>query len=109
MDPNLRSTLRALVLELRHELEGCYYSRDDWHAGDLEDRLAEIGIRKDRSLPAEEFKLAPEDRNARRIIDAFIESRIEAGVRREDAIREFLRSAAYSWTNRLLALRCMEA
>jgi hypothetical protein len=109
MDANHRSTLRVLVLEIRHELEGFYDSRDDWHAGDLERRLAEIGVRKDRSLPAGELKLVPEDRDARRVIDAFIESRIEAGEKRESAFTEFVRAAAYSWTNRLLALRCMEA
>src|SRR5579875_58938 len=109
MDPNLRSTLRALVLEIRHELEGFYDSRDQWHAGDLERRLAEIGVRKDRSLPAAELKLSPEDGIARNVIDAFIESRIEAGESREGAFAEFVRVCAYSWANRLLALRCMEA
>jgi hypothetical protein len=109
MDANLRSVLRALVLEIRHELEGFYDSRGEWHAGDLERRLAEIGVRRDRSLPAGELKLSPEDRKARDTIDAFIESRIEAGEKRDGAFAEFVRVCAYSWANRLLALRCMEA
>jgi hypothetical protein len=109
MEANLRSTLKALVLELRHVLEGYYDSQGDWHAGDLERRLAEIGVRAERSAPPGELKLSPEDRKARRVIDAFVENRIEAGEKREAAFGEFVRNAAYSWANRLLALRCMEA
>jgi hypothetical protein len=109
MDADLRSTLKALVLELRHELEGQLGAQGTWQPGDLERRLAAIGVRPDRSVPANELKLTPEDANARRVIDAFIDSRIEAGQKRGDAFREFARNSAYSWGNRLLALRCMEA
>lgn len=109
MDASLRSTLKALVLDLRHELEGRHDAQGKWQAGDLERRLAAIGVRPDRSVPANELKMTPEDADARRVIDAFIVSRIEAGQKREDAFREFVRNSAYSWANRLLALRCMEA
>jgi len=43
------------------------------------------------------------------VVDAFIQNRVEAGRAREAAIAEFVREAAYTWANRLLALRCMEA
>lgn len=109
MDSALRGTLKALVLELRHVLEGYYDARGDWQAGDLERRLAEIGVSAERSVAPSELKLSPEDREARRAIDAFIDSRIEAGEKRGDALGEFVRNTAYSWANRLLALRCMEA
>jgi hypothetical protein len=109
MDSALRGTLKALVLELRHVLEGYYDARSDWQAGDMERRLAEIGVRADRSMPPGELKLSPKDREARRAINAFIDSRLEAGEKRGDAVGEFARNAAYSWANRLLALRCMEA
>jgi hypothetical protein len=109
VDANLRSRLKALVLELRHELEGQDDAQGRWQPGDLERRLAAIGVRADRSVPAEELKLTPDDANARRIIDAFIASRIEAGEKRDDAFGEFVRNSAYSWANRLVALRCMEA
>ena len=79
MDANLRSTLKALVLDLRHELEGQHDAQGKWQPGDLERRLAAIGVRADRFVPASEMKLSTEDRDARRIVDAFIGSRLEAG------------------------------
>ena len=92
MDP--KATQKAIVLGLRHELEG-----------DLERRLASIGLRRERSpVPVDELPhLPPEDVEARRVVDAFLASRGDA------AIRDFVREAAYTWANRLLALRCLEA
>lgn len=89
-----KATLKAIVLELRRELES-----------DLERRLAAIGVRPGRKpVPVDELPhLAPEDVKARRVIDAFLASRGDG------AIRDFVREAAYTWANRLLALRCMEA
>ena len=68
-------------------------------------------MRRDRApVPVDELPhLSPEDREARRVVDAFLQSRAEAGQSREAAIAEFVREAAYTWANRLLALRCMEA
>ena len=110
MEPSLKSCLRALVLEIRHLLEGSYDNAGGWNSGELEKRLASIGVTRDRSVPADELAgVPPEDREARRVIDAFIESRAEAKVGRADAVAEFIQDAAYSWANRLLALRCMEA
>ncbi|HXG33318.1 MAG TPA: DNA methyltransferase [Bryobacteraceae bacterium] len=87
-------TLRALVLELRHELEA-----------DLERRLASIGVRRERPpVPVDELPhLCREDVEARHVVDAFLKSRGQA------AIQDFIREAAYTWANRLLALRCLEA
>ena len=48
MQPNLRKTLRALSLELRHILEGRYDGQGDWQPGDLEPRLNELGIWRER-------------------------------------------------------------
>src|SRR5208337_3736194 len=110
MDAALKGCLRALVLEVRHELEGHYDSKDKWQAGDLERRLAAIGVRKDRApVPVDELQLSPEDREARRVVEAFLQSRAEAGFNRAAAIEDFVRESAYTWANRLLALRCMEA
>jgi hypothetical protein len=110
VEPSLKSCLRALVLEIRHLLEGSYDNAGGWKPGDLEKRLASIGVTRDRSVPADELaQVPPEDREARRVIDAFIESRAEADVGRADAVGEFIQEAAYTWANRLLALRCMEA
>ena len=108
---DLKSTLRALTLELRRELEGKYDVQGIWQPGDLERRLAAIGVRRPRPpVPVDELPhLSADDREARRVVDAFLQSRAEAGQGREAAITEFVREAAYSWANRLLALRCMEA
>ncbi len=109
MDPSLKSCLKALVLEIRHELEGRYNDQGQWQPGDLERRLASIGVNRERSVPADELPLPPEDGEARKVVNAFLQSRAEAGVKRGDAVAEFVSESAYTWANRLLALRCMEA
>jgi SAM-dependent methyltransferase len=108
---DVKGTLKTLTLDFRRELEGKYDAQGTWQAGDLERRLAAIGVRRDRaSVPIDELPhLASEDREARRVVDAFLESRAESGQSREAAFAEFVRDAAYTWANRLLALRCMEA
>ena len=111
MDADLKKILKAVVLEMRHELEGYYDNAGKWHPGDLETRLAEIGVRKDRaSVPVDELgRLIDEDIRARKIVDAFIDVREQAGVDRAEAVAEYIRGSAYTWANRLVALRCMEA
>ncbi len=111
MEANLKACLKAIVLELRRLLEGYYDAQGNWQAGDLERRLAAIGVRRDRTpVPVDELPhLSREDRDARRVLDAFLRSRVEAGLHRGEAIGEFVAKSAYTWANRLLALRCMEA
>lgn len=111
MDADLKKILKAVVLEMRHELEGYYDNAGKWHPGDLETRLAEIGVRKDRaSVPVDELgRLIDEDVHARKIVDAFIAVREQSGVDRAEAVAEYIRESAYTWANRLVALRCMEA
>ena len=108
---DVKGTLKAITLELRRALEGRYDARGTWQSGDLERRLAAMGVRPDRApVPVDELShLLPEDKSTRRVVDAFLENRREAGQSREVAIAEFVRDAAYTWANRLLALRCMEA
>jgi SAM-dependent methyltransferase len=104
-----KSALRAVALELRHELEGRYVD-GDWKAGDLERRLGEIGVWRNRSHPADEITYRlPEDRQARTVVDALIATRTTAGMTLEAAVVAIVRESAYTWANRLLALRCMEA
>lgn len=111
METNLKGCLKAIVLALRRLLEGYYDAQGEWQPGDLERRLAAIGVRRDRPpVPVHELPhLSREDRDARRVVDAFLKSRAEAGLDRGEAIREFVAKSAYTWANRLLALRCMEA
>lgn len=111
MESNLKKILRALSLELRHILEGYYDDHGKWHPGDLERRLNEMGIWRDRpAKPIGELPhLTAEDKTARKIINAYITFREEAGVSRHDAVAEFVRESAYTWANRLFVLRCMES
>jgi hypothetical protein len=111
MDANLKRILKALSLELRHLLEGEYDATGQWHGGDLERRLNALGVWRDRDpLPADELPpLTPADRQARDVVDAYLELRHDAGIPRDQAVAEFVRETAYTWANRLLALRCMEA
>lgn len=111
MEAGLKKILKAVTLELRHLLEGRYDAAGTWHPGDLEQRLAAIGVRRDREpVPVDELPhLPPADRQARQAVDGYLELRKEAGVSRDEAVAEFVRETAYTWANRLLALRCMEA
>lgn len=111
MESAHKKILKALVLDIRHTLEG-WRAPDTGHrfAGDLEKRLASLGIRRDREPVAfEELHLSPPDQAARLVVDAFLKLRAEAGVAREEGVGEFIRETAATWANRLLALRCMEA
>ncbi|MFO0579207.1 MAG: BREX-1 system adenine-specific DNA-methyltransferase PglX [Polyangia bacterium] len=102
--------LKSLSLALRHELEG-YYEKGEWQAGDLERRLMSLGVRRERdALPLDEMAHLPEhDQKARKQIDEYIALRAAADMPRQEAVAEYVRETAYTWANRLLALRCMEA
>src|ERR1035438_877434 len=105
MDANLKKKLRALSLEIRHILE-----RDGDTPGDLHLRLNELGVWPDRPAKSlDELALTAADRIARSVADAFLAYRHQAGVSQERAFHEFVRESAYSWANRLITLRCMEA
>ena len=77
----------------------------------MEECLAALGVRRDReSLPLEQLShLSEEDRRARLIVDAFILSAPQSERSREESVGQFLQEASYTWANRLIALRCMEA
>ncbi len=111
MQAQHKKILKAISLEMRHLFEGSFDSDGVWHPGDLEQRLAAIGVRRDRDpvgvddLP----HLSDDDKYARQVVDAYLRLRAEADVTREEAVAEFVRETAYTWANRLLCLRCMEA
>lgn len=111
MDPKLKKVLRGISLEIRRLLEGRYDEQGNWQAGDLERRLNGLGLWRDRNAKpvAELPHLSAEDKTARRLVDGYLKLREEAGVGREEAVAEFVRESAYTWANRLFALRCMEA
>lgn len=109
MEPREKKILKAISLELRHLLEGQHDAADHWLAGDLEQRLNAVGVWRERTMPADEMHLSPDDSRARSVVDAYLRLRDEARVPLADAVAEFVRETAYTWANRLLALRCMEA
>lgn len=145
MTPEHKKILRALVLELRAELEGFENNAGQWQPGDLERQLFELGVRRDRQpVPADELPRHA-DHKARATFDAYLRLRLDAArdakkaeeeartsakrsrgkatetksalaltdSERTELVRncidEFIRESAYTWANRLLALRCMEA
>jgi SAM-dependent methyltransferase len=111
MEAEQKKILKPLCLAFRHLLERKYDEHGVWHGGDLEERMNALGVWWDRDpIPVEEVSFrSPEDRHAREVIDAYLALREEAGISRKDAIEEFVRETAYTWANRLLVLRCMEA
>ena len=111
LEANHKKILRAVTLEIRHILEGRYDETGKWHPGDLERRLNELGVRRDREAkPLDELPhLSEVDKTARKAVDAYLKLRDDAGVPRSDAVGEFVRESAYTWANRLICLRCMEA
>ncbi len=111
MEAKQKKILKPLCLTLRHLLEGRYDEHGKWHGGDLEEQMNALGVWWDRdSIPTAEMVFrTPEDKHARKVIDAYLALREDAGLSRKDAIEEFVREAAYTWVNRLLVLRCMEA
>jgi len=111
MDAEQKKILKPLCLTLRHLLEGRYDEQGKWHGGDLEERMNALGVWWNRDpIPTAEMPFrTPEDKHAREVIDAYLALREDAGLSQKDAIEEFVREAAYTWANRLLVLRCMEA
>lgn len=146
MTPEHKKILRALVLELRAELEGHENNAGKWQPGDLERRLVELGVRRDRAPTRADELPRHADREARATFDAYLDLRrkaaLDARIAEEEqhaslkrgrakeaktppqppeltakeeaavvheAVVEFIRESAYTWANRLLALRCMEA
>ncbi len=109
MGSEQRNILKSVSLAFRHILEGEYDQNGNTIPGDLESRLNQIGVWRDRSIPADEIPLTPEDRKARRVVDAYIKYRQETGATQAEAFDEFIQESAYTWFNRLFALRYMEA
>jgi len=111
METALKKILKSISLELRHILEGSFDAAGHGHPGDVEKRLAAIGVRRDRApVRVDELPhLSAGDRRARQVIDAYLTLRADANVDRAEAVAEFVRETAYTWATRLLALRCLEA
>jgi hypothetical protein len=117
-----RGTLRRSTLAFRHLLEG-YWANNVWVPGDLELVLRQFGIFRDRDWldPARLPHLGDAGLALRVRLEQAIKSLISSvsplpdhnPQAARDALRKatmlYIREAAYTWFNRLVALRCLEA
>jgi len=99
MDTVHKKILKGIALEIRHLLEGRYNAGNTWHPGDLEQRLAAIGVRRNREpVPIDEMPhLSDVDKRPREILDAYLVLRKEAGIELSVAVAEFIRETAYRY------------
>lgn len=109
MQKRHKDLMRTLVSELRHILVGTVASDGTVLRGDLDRELERLGIAPDGTItPLDALANATHsDRLAHHIAAAQLELVTQA--RRANTRMEIIERAAYSWINRLLALRAMEA
>src|SRR5260370_41092240 len=109
MQKRHKDLMRTLVSELRHILVGSIAANGSVLRGDLDRELERLGIAPDGTI-------APLDALAHSGKDEWFAHRIAtaplvytARGQRPNARMEIVERAAYSWINRLLALRALEA
>ncbi len=109
MERRHKDLLRAVVAGLRRTLAGGVNHDGTWVRGDLDRELERLGVALDgRIAPADALhNPSPADLHARRVAEAELAS-LQPGDR-PAARTELVERAAYSWINRLLALRAMES
>jgi hypothetical protein len=103
-----KDLMRTLVIELRHILVGTVDSDGAITRGDLDRELERLGIAPDGSIAPFDALInpTPGERQAYRVAVTQLEACEKA---QRPAVRvEIVERAAYSWINRLLALRAME-
>jgi hypothetical protein len=118
MHKRQKDLLRGIAADLRMTLIGNPESDNpQLERGDLDRELERLGIDEDGMVTLVDAlpHLSPTDIDARNAAIQFLNSSIR-GIKNEDinttrqkARREFIDRAAYTWVNRLLALRVMEA
>jgi hypothetical protein len=112
-----KDLLRTIVGPLRTTLAGTAQADGTWLRGDLDRELERLGIAPDGTLtPLDALPNAsPAERRARYAAEVAITTAVngakgaEAERKRAAAREEVIERAAYTWINRLLALRAMEA
>lgn len=96
ISPEVRSALRAFVLEARAALE------DDFRR-----QLVGLGVRPERTVdPTEELDEGAD--RVRTAAVAVIDRSREAGAAPEDAFETYVQDSAFTFLNRLIGLRCLE-
>src|SRR6266566_485363 len=108
MQKRHKDLVRTLVTELRHLLVGTVASDGTIIRGDLDRELERLGIAPDGTItPLDAMaKPAPNEQQAHRMAVAQLVYGDES--QRANMRMEIVERAAYSWINRLLALRAME-
>lgn len=112
-----KDLLRPLVANLRVILAGTAGAEGTWQRGDLDRELERLGIAPDgTAIPIDALpNPTAAERRARVAADAYLTAAVnglkgtEAEQKHQAAREEFVERAAYTWINRLLALRTMEA
>jgi len=112
-----KDLLRSLVTDLRHTLDGAYSDAGNPIRGDLDRELERIGIGTDGSItPLDALpNRTPHDERAHRVAATQLSSVAKEerpalrSTQGQAVRREIVERAAYTWINRLLALRTMEA
>lgn len=110
MQKQHKDILRTLVTALRHRLAGTFAASGAPIRGDLDRELERLGFDPDGHITPLDALVQPTDleRRAYQAADARI-APFAPGEPRRQARAEFVERAAYTWINRLLALRTMEA
>ncbi len=108
MQKRHKDLMRTLVTELRHILVGTTAQDSTVIRGDLDRELERLGIAPDGTITPLDAMAnpAPNERQAHRIAVAQLVYSDES--QRASMRMEIVERAAYSWINRLLALRAME-
>ncbi|MCC6629586.1 MAG: hypothetical protein IT340_19580 [Chloroflexi bacterium] len=104
-----KDLLRAIVADVRRTLAGAATADSGWERGDLDRELERLGVAPDGTVtPIDALPGAtPAERRAHALAAAQLTRLPAAG--RAAARGEIVERAAYTWINRLLALRAMEA
>jgi SAM-dependent methyltransferase len=112
MNDQQKRRLKAVTLAARHLLEGqVEEGTGTWKPGDLEIVLRGYGVFRDRDwLPVDRLShLDTGQRALRSGLEEAIKAVQTEGQTSAEAAAQYLRECAYTWWNRLVALRAMEA
>jgi len=99
MDKETKKKIKNMVLTLREMFEN-----------EIENRLNYYGIYRDKAWKDGRSLryLSSEELSNKKRVEAFIKRQESAGLSQLQATEEFIKEASYTWSNRLIGLKCME-
>src|ERR1700694_4891811 len=108
MQKRYKELMRTLVIELRHILVGSIAADGSVIRGDLDRELERLGVAVDGTITPLDV-VTNSTANERQAHRAAVAQLVYCDKSQRASMRmEILERAAYSWINRLLALRAME-